>query len=479
MVTAAMIREALGGSGDVGEMSLRPAGGTLSAALFYIDGLVSSSAVNDFVLKPLLQEALPADEEGAVAFISSGGVYVNSSKVTSDPGECVASILSGFCAVVFDTAGKAVLFETKGFSVRGISEPTDENVIKGAKDSFIEPLRANTSLIRMKIKNPRLRVKQLTLGKQTSTALAILYVEGVANMEIVDKLIKRLGAIDADGILAPGAIEDCIVDSRFTLFPQAEYTERPDKVCAGLLEGRAALIIDGLPTVYIVPATLGSLMQAPEDYSFNYIVSSMTRLIRYMCLALTLTLPGFYVAMLCFHHEMIPLQLALSFIKNQRGTPFPVVVETLVMLIAFELLTQAGLRLPKTVGQAASIIGGIIVGQAAVSAKLLSPAVIVVVSAAGIAGFCLPGQDFAGSVRVARLALTLFAAAAGLYGLAAGAVLLVTHLASLESFGVPYLSPYASPEPKEAWADTILRLPMTMYRRRPAEFASPNKRRRK
>lgn len=452
----------------------------LKVTLCFVDGLINNKEVSDDILKPLLQELnLSKVKSGKeiIDLMEHGTLYFPSAVVKDNIDDTINVILNGFAALVLSDEKLAIAFDVKGFEKRSIQEPSDENVIKGAKDSFIEVIRINTALVRRKIRTQNLRIKQMVIGQQTITPVAICYIDGITNKDIVDQVTSRLQAINIDGVLATSAIEEFIVDNKMSTFPQILYTERPDKFCSNLLEGRVGIIIDGLPTAFIVPGVINQFMQAPEDYSRNFFVASMISIIRFLSVIATLFLPGFYIAVTSFNQEMIPTDLALTIISSKEGVPFPTFIEVIIMLIAFEVLLEAGLRMPKPIGQAVSIVGALVVGQSAVEAKMVSPAVVIVVAITVIAGFTTPNQDFANSLRLWRFILTVLSSIAGLFGLSIGVIILTMHLSSMETFGIAYMTPYVANEGKEILTDTILRLPMWMMKKRPKSLRSDNQRR--
>jgi hypothetical protein len=268
-------------------------------------------------------------------------------------------------------------------------------------------------------------------------------MEGLTNENLIKQMQQRLASIDIDGLLSPSSVEEYVTGSRVTTFPLLQYTERPDRFCQGLLDGRIGLLVDGLPLGYLAPVDLGYLMYSPEDYGMDALPSSCSRVLRYGALILSLLLPGFYIALAVFHQEMIPLPLLRAIIESRQAVPFSVVTEVLALLIAFELLQEAAVHLPQSIGQSVSIIGGIVVGSTAVEASLISPVALIAVSLAGICGFALPNRDFAEGIRVGRFALTVLGALAGLFGVCMGTIGLLIHLSGVESLGEPYLSPFS------------------------------------
>jgi len=445
-------------------------------SVIFVDGMVNSQLIDDSILKPLIQEDTlkgTDTEQELIDLIMLGTVYHCQRKQRDKLSDCLSDLLTGSVVLVFDVSQTAVTFEIKGFEKRGLSEPTNENVLKGAKEAFIEVLRINTALVRRRIPASNLIINQLKLGQRTSTAVSVIYLDGLANQSIVDEVKKRLEKINIDGIVSPGVVESFLIDKKASLFPQVLYTERTDKFCANIIEGRVGIIIDGFPLAMIEPVDINSFIQAPEDYSQNFIYSSLYRVMRYLCLISSLILPAFYVSVTTFHMEMIPTKLAAALIQTKEGIPFPSYFEVILMLIAFEVLLEAGMRLPKSVGQAVSIVGALVVGQAAIAARLLSPGVVIVVAAAGIMGFVIPSQDFANSLRVCRLILVGFAITSGLYGVSVGVILITYHLSGMEIFGVPYLSPFVSNEGKGMLNDTLIRVPWRKMKERPGNI-SPN-----
>lgn len=449
----------------------------LSVTMVFVDGLIDVKSVDDNILKPLTQEMKLSQSKNIGEIINQiehGTLYHVMQKTREKLGDCVNDVIDGSVALIFDQAKKAITFDIKGYEKRTVSEPSDENVIKGAKDSFVESIRTNTATIRRKIKTYNLIIEETTIGKQTLTKVAITYIKGITNRNIIQEVKKRLSKIDTDGVLTSGVIEESIVDRPKSPFPQIIYTERPDKFCANVVEGRVGLLIDGLPVTFVIPGTIASFLQAPEDYTYNYLVGSVIRTLRYVLMFTTLILPGFYVALTTFHHEMIPTNLALAIAASKEGVPFPSFIEVIFMLIAFEILMEAGLRLPKTIGQAVSIVGAVVVGQAAVEANFVSPSVIVIIALTAISTFTMPNQDFSNALRIWRFILVIMSSIIGLFGLTIGLLLLLVHLSDIEVYGIPYLSPFVGGENKQM-QDSIFRFPYYFQRKRPIELKTYNK----
>ncbi len=442
--------------------------------VIFVDGMVNSKMVDDDVLKPLVQEEILGKvktEKALIDLIMDGAIYHCQRKLRDKLDDCVGDLLSGSAILVFDNAKAAVTFGLKGFEKRGITEPTNENVLKGSKESFIEVLHVNTSLIRRRLQTSDLKINQFNIGKRSQTTVSIVFIKNLANQTIIDEVKQRLHRVNIDGIITAGQIETYLLDNKWSFFPQILYTERVDKFCANILEGRVGILIDGLPIAYIVPVDISAFLQAPEDYALHYIPSSFFRFLRFVNSFASLTLPAFYISITTFHQEMIPTKLAISIVQNKEGIPFPTFIEVVLMLLAFEVLLEAGLRLPKAIGQSVSIIGALVVGDAAITAKILSPGVVIVIAAAGITGFIIPSQDMSNTIRLCRFLLVGFSIIGGLYGVSIGLILIVYHLCTLEVFGVPYLSPFVANEGKKILTDTLIRIPWFKMKNRPQNIS--------
>lgn len=424
-------------------------GGQLLTVLF-LDGLTSGGDIAEQVVRPLAQMTDEAREEVLYTRALQGGVWCASVKEPESTQQAAELLVNGFCVILFPKSGKALGCEVKTGEKRSPSPPETENTVKGAKDAFTETLRTNTSLVRRHLRTPGLRLAETVIGKRTLTKVTVCWIDRLTDPELPRRMQERLSSIDIDGALSPAAIEEYVTGSRRTAFPLLEYTERTDHFCQGLLDGQVGLLADGLPLGYLAPVGLARLMRSPEDRATDFFSASMLRLLRYAALGVSLLLPALYAAMAMFHQQMLPTKLLLSIIESKQNVPFSTLLEVLGLLCAFELLQQAGLHLPQAVGTAVSIIGGLVVGTAAVDAKLVSPAALIVTASSGICGFTLPNRELSDAVRLWRFVLTVLAGLWGLFGATVGLLLLLTELAGLESLGRSYLSPFGRAEVKGA-----------------------------
>ncbi|OEF99440.1 hypothetical protein BHF71_09010 [Vulcanibacillus modesticaldus] len=444
----------------------------LPAIIVYIDGLVKTGEINEYLIEPInrLRNIDIQDnfEETIIDVFAIADM-----KTISNMQEVFDLILSGEIALFIDKLRFAYVFSEKGWDSRNITEPESESTVRGPKEGFIESIRTNTALIRRRIKTPQLKMEAFKLGKLTKTDVVISYLDGVVKPSLVEEVRSRLRKIDVDSILDSNYIEEMIEDGPFSIFPTIQYTERPDKVAANILEGRIAIIVDGSPNVLLVPTILIHFLNTSDDYYESFYFAFFVRILRLFAFIIALFLPSFYIAITTFHQEMIPTKLLMSIIGGRDPVPFPSYIEALMMELAFELLREAGLRLPKTVGSAVSIVGALVIGQAAVEAGLVSPAMVIVVSVTAVASFSIPAFNLAISLRVLRFLIMTFAAILGLYGVLISMLFLVIHVVSLRSFGIPYLTPLA-PFSLSDWKDYLLRFPWWQMEKRPLATETVN-----
>lgn len=445
----------------------------LPAAIFYIEGLIDKTLVHENILKPLMlnrpfrfEEAETAGD--GIAYAESALLFVGSVEKVPSPGEALDGLLSGDTLLFMDGSREALVISLRGWKTRGITEPQTESVVRGPREGFTETLRMNTAMLRRKIKNPDLVFETMKLGARTRTDVCIAFIKGLAAEGLINDVRKRLSRINTDAILESGYVEQFIEDSPSSIFATVANSEKPDKVAAKLLEGRVAILVDGTPFVLTVPALFVESFQSAEDYYSRPYFASLIRLLRYLAFFISVAAPASYVALSAFHQELIPTPLLLTMSAAHEGVPFPSVLEAGLMIVAFEILREAGVRLPNPIGQAVSIVGALVIGEAAVSAGLIGAPMVIIVAITAVASFVVPPQTDSGAVI--RLILLVLAGFMGGYGIAIGLLAVFIHMASLRSFGTPYLSSVAPFNPSDM-KDIFIRAPIWMMTERPAGIA--------
>ncbi len=415
------------------------------AAVVFLDGLVNKESIDD-LLRIVNLETFKTGIEG----VEQKEIYdtVKRRLITTDLREAenmedlYDGISLGDTVLIFDGTARAILCETRGWNLRAINEPEAETVIRGPREGFIESLRVNTSLIRRRIRSPNLWLESVNIGSLSKTEVVIAYIKGLAGEGLLGELRSRLERIQIDGVLESGLIEEFIRDAPYSLFPTVLRTERPDIVASSLLEGRIAIFTNGTPFVLLVPGEFAMFLQAPDDYNEVFPIGSFIRTLRIFSFLMSIFLPGLYVAILNYHPELLPTVLILTVQATREGVPFPVAAEVVIMELAFEILREAGLRLPRAIGPAISIVGALILGEAAIRAGLVSPGVVIIVALTAIASFSTPVFSLSISARMLRFLIVILGATFGFLGIQVGFLLMLVHLLSLRSFGYPFMAPY-------------------------------------
>ncbi|WP_326911223.1 spore germination protein [Sedimentibacter sp. MB31-C6] len=435
----------------------------IKMTLLYVDGMTTKEAISEYAIEKLLNnldlaklEQNPEKElQGAIVRTS---IAISEVKPLLTIEECVDKLLSGETVLFIDTCSKAVMLASRGWPMRSVQEPSAETLIRGARDGFNETMKVNITLIRRRIRDPKLKVKYTQVGKRSKTDIAILYIDDIVNKKVLDAVEKRINNIEIEAILESSYIEEMIEDDIYSPFPQIENTERPDAAASALLEGRVVIAVDNTPSVLMAPAIFVSFMQSSEDYYERWLPACMIRLIRYLALPITLLLPALYVAVAEFHPNMLPTELALYVAASRANVPFPPYFEAFIMELVIELVREASLRITSPVGSTIGLVGGLVIGQSSVEAGLITPLAVIIVALTAIASFAIPSYNFGTSLRMMRFAFIVLAATFGIFGMSIGLCVLIIHLCTLKSFGVPYMTPFSSfIENKRDLKDTIIR----------------------
>lgn len=408
---------------------------TLKFCICYIDGMSSNTIVDDFIVKPLTEGDYNLNEGNLIDIIANSGTVASDVVRTTDFNKALSEIIYGNCLLFVDTCKDVLILEAKGWDKRGISEPDGEKTISGPREGFIESIQINKSMLRRKLQTTDLKFETLNFGKRSKTKACVCYLDSVVNKDVLNELKERLDKISIDGVLDVNYLRELITDSPYSPVKTLGTTEKPDIVAAKLLEGRVAVFLDGTPMVLTLPYVFIENFQSDEDYYVNYYYSSICRILRIIAFFISTSTPALYVALTTFHQEMLPTSLILSIDVARQGVPFPTVVETFVMLIVFELIRESGSRIPNNVGSSLSIVGALVIGDAAVSAKLVSASVVIVVAFTAIAGLMV--VKIKGFSIIVRMSLLILASFFGIYGYIVGMVWMLLHLCCIKSFGVP------------------------------------------
>ncbi|WP_397538939.1 spore germination protein [Rummeliibacillus pycnus] len=469
-----IIKDSLGKSSDIIIREIRIGKEeSIKAGIIFTDGLTDTASLQDFILETLmldikgteLQEKLPSDQN-LISVLKDSAMTVGEIEELTNFEVLFTGLLSGDTIFLIDGYAQGLIISNRHWVERGVTEATAQVVVRGPREGFSENLRVNTALVRRRLKDSNLWMESKVIGKRTKTNVAIMYINGIANDKIVKEVRLRLDSIDIDGILESGNIEELIQDAPYSPFPTIANTERSDVVAAALLEGRIAIFVDGTPFVLMVPALFIQFFQASEDYYQRADIASLIRLLRFFSFAIALLAPAVFIAVTTFNQVMLPPALLISLASQREGVPFPAFVEGIIMEVTFEILREAGLRMPRSIGSAMSIVGAFVIGTAAVEAGIISAAMVIVVSITAIASFVSPTYDLAISARILRFGFMAIAASFGLIGIMIGLIALLLHLCSLRSFGVPYMSSLA-PFNLSDQRDTFIRLPIWKMFTRP------------
>jgi spore germination protein KA len=440
------------------------------AALIYINGMIKTEIIELGIINKLTEKIPNEMYNLGKKDYCQYRLGINDDNVIYEMNSSFEAILNGNAVLFMESIDSAIIIALKNPPERNISEPPVEGTIRGPREGFTESITTNTCLLRKKIKSIHLKAEHFTIGKQTKTDIIVTYLSNIANEKIVEEVRERLKKIDVDSILDASYIEKYIKDGGvLSICPTVFRTEKPDIVASKLLRGKIAIIIDGSPTILVVPCTFIEHIQSGEDYYNNYIIATIDREIRGLALILSLLLPAFWVSISTFHHELIPTSLAVTVVKARSGLPFPTLVEALFMMIAYEIIREAGIRMPNPIGQAISVVGALVLGQSAVSAGLVSTPMVIVIALSGIATYTIPSIELTRCIILPRFIFLFLGGTLGLIGLLSGILILLIHLISLRSFGVPYVAPFG-PLAVGELKDAIFRAPLSKINQRSILF---------
>lgn len=449
-------------------------------AVVCIDGLVDKDLINDKIIKSIQLQAaelgrpLPVSGEDLAKDLQNSILTSSEVSKVKTLDEVILAVLSGDTALFVEGTDEVFIIGGKGWASRGVEEPVTEAVVRGPRDGFTENLRTNSAHIRRHIRDPNLRMESFKMGRRSKKDLLLIYMDGIVHPDLVKEVRRRLQSFDLDEVPESGTIEQWIEDSFLSPFPQIQHTERPDKVAAGIVQGRVAVVLDGTPFALVMPLTFSSTLQSPEDHYERWLIGTLLRVLRYIAAFLATFMPALYVALVSFHPGMIPSKLAFSIAGTREGVPFPAVIEAIIMETTLELLREAGVRLPKPIGQTIGIVGGLVIGEAAVSAGIVSPVMVIVVAVTAISSFALPSYSSAIALRLMRFPIMLAASMFGLYGVILCYIMINIHITNLKSFGIPFSTPFA-PNFLNDWKDLVLRAPLIMLKKRPQMLQAEDK----
>ena len=417
----------------------------IDAFIVFIDGMVDREIINNYILRQLMKPELFESYKGdrLLEFVENNVLSVHDTKKETKYDMIIGKICNGITVLFIDGCSECLSFETRGYEKRSVEKPATESDIAGSQEGFNENLRTNITLIRRIVKNNHLVTEILPLGKANHSFCAVMYVDGISNPKVIKEVKRRINSLDTDYIQSAGVLEQLIEDSPLMLFPQVLKTERPDRASSFLMEGRVVIVTDGAPFIIAVPVTFFSMLQTSEESNLKWQQGTLLRLTRLFGMFVAILLPGLWIALTLYHQEMIPTELLSSIAMSRENVPFPILVEVILMEVSFELIREAGIRIPGIIGTTIGMVGGLIMGQAAVTAGIVSPILVVVVAITGLGNFAIPNYSLALSIRISRFLFIVLGALAGFYGISVGIFVLGGLVCSMKSFGVPFLSPIA------------------------------------
>lgn len=450
----------------------------IEACIFYVEVAVNNLTIEESVIGKLLSRLWDMTPQEQYDYLDANALGITDVKELKTMEEATMGVLVGDAVLFIDGYDKAIKIKSKGYPFMGVQEAKNEQVLRGSREGFSEALKSNTALIRKRIRNTDLKIKEKVIGVRSNTTVALVYVESIVRKEVLEEIDKKLDNFKIDGMMDSGVVEQLIEEYSYSPFPQYQTTERPDKAAMAVLDGRIVLLVDNSPVGLILPTNYNSFFQATDDYYNRWGIVSFVRILRYIASLFAMALPALYLAILNYHPEVLPTTMLLSFAAARQGVPFPALIEVLVLELSFELIREAGVRIPGPMGSTIGIVGGLIIGQAAVEANLVSPIIVIIVAITALSTFVIPNEEFVSAFRLIKYFMIIFSAFMGLYGLVLAGLVVIIHLSGLESFKFPYLSPMSGAEINnyQDQKDFIVRFPLKKIINR-SIFASPQNKR--
>ena len=452
-------------------------GHSVRCLMVYIEVAVSNMMLDDSAIGKMVNHFREIPAEKIQEFIRKNSLGIADAEELYDMEEVFGAVLSGNAVFFMDGYDRAMKISSRGYPGLDVSQAETEKVLRGSKEGFCDSVKTNAALIRKRLRDTRLKVEEQNTGVRSHTVIQLLYVEDLVHEELLESIRERLESFTVDGILDSGMLEQLTEEAWYSPFPQFQTTERPDRAAQELLNGKAVLLCDNSPVALVLPGAFNSFMESSEDWYSRFEMISFLRVLRYLAMAVATLLPGLYLAVIRFHTQVLPANLILSFAQAREGVPFSSVVELVFLELSFELIREAGVRIPGALGNAIGIVGGLIIGQAAVEANLVSPVVVMIVALTALGSLAIPNEEFASAFRLLKYAFLFLGGYLGIFGIVLGLYLTAAHLAGLLSFGVPYLVPFVEKNGDAETGGRILRLPFRKRKFRPLYARSDQKRR--
>ena len=428
--------------------------------MVYIEVAVSNMMLDDSALGKMINHFWEISPEDIQEFVRHNSLGIADVKKLENLDESIDAMLAGNAVFFIDGYDKAMKISSKGYPSTGVMEAESEKVLRGSREGFSDSVKSNSALIRKRLRDIRLKVEEYKIGVRSHTLTQVLYMDDLVHEGLLEEVKERLEEFQIDGILDSGMLEQLTEDVWYSPFPQYQTTERPDRAVQEILKGKVVILCDNSPEALILPGNFSSFMESSEDWYHRFEMASFLRILRYLAVIMATVLPGLYLAVIRFHTQILPSALILSFAEAREGVPFSSVVELIFLELAFELIREAGVRIPGSLGNAIGIVGGLVIGQAAVEANLVSPIVVMIVALTALGSMTVPNEEFAAAFRLVKYGFLILGGYLGIYGIVLGVYLVIGHLAGLISFGIPYLVPFIKKEQKGSRGEGVLRVPL-------------------